>query len=42
MQIKCIRAFGNFRPGDVVEIPDGAVFDEGHFERLAASPEGGK
>lgn len=32
MQLKCVRPFGNFKPGDSVEVPDGAVFDTFYFE----------
>ena len=27
-----IRPFGNFMPGDEVEVPDGALFDRFYFE----------
>jgi hypothetical protein len=37
MIIRCIRLFGNFRPGDELEIPADAVFDETYFERVPAS-----
>lgn len=33
MQLRCIRAFGNFKPGDELDVPDGAVFDGFYFER---------
>ncbi len=36
MEIRCVHAFGNFEPGDVVEVPDGAVFDEVNFVRADA------
>lgn len=39
MIIRCIHPFGNFNPGDELEIPDEAVFDETYFER--APVEGG-
>lgn len=32
MTLVCIRAFGNFVPGDEVEVPEGA-FDTYYFER---------
>lgn len=35
MIIRCIQLFGNFRPGDELEIPADAVFDETYFERVA-------
>lgn len=33
MQLRCVRAFGNFEPGDEVEVPDGAAFDGTYFEK---------
>lgn len=44
MQLRCVRAFGNFKPehkdedgntvpADVVEVPDGAGFDAVYFEK---------
>lgn len=44
MVLECKVPFGNFKPGDLVEVPDGAVFDESYFQReTAAEPatEGG-
>jgi len=38
MQIKCVRPFGNFKPGDSVEVPDGAAFDTYHFEQAPEEP----
>jgi hypothetical protein len=32
MKLVCKNAFGNFKPGDEVEVPDGAVFDGTYFE----------
>lgn len=32
MVLRCINAFGNFTPGDEIEVPDGAVFDHAYFE----------
>lgn len=26
------QPFGNFKPGDTVEVPDGAAFDHAYFE----------
>ena len=37
MKLRCHRAFGNFTPGDEVEVPDGAVYDNHYFE--APEPE---
>ena len=34
MNLKCVRAFGNFVPGDEVEVPDGAIFDHYYFEEV--------
>ena len=39
MILKCRREFGNFKPGDLVEVPDGAVFDGVYFDEVPA--EGG-
>lgn len=49
LKIKNVRPFGNFVPGDVVEVPDGASFDVFHFVKVdepdqatpSSSPEGG-
>lgn len=38
MQVVCIQAHGDHRPGDLVEIPDGAGFSELHFA-IPGSPE---
>jgi hypothetical protein len=32
----CKKTFGNFVPGDEVEVPDGAAFDTTHFEMAQA------
>ena len=40
MILKCKEAFGNFKPGDVVEVADGAVFDGYYFVEVPA--EGGQ
>lgn len=29
------QPFGNFKPGDTVEVPDGAAFDHAYFEEAA-------
>ena len=31
-----VRPFGNFKPGDWVEVPDGAGFDHAYFEEVVA------
>lgn len=36
MLIRCVRAFGNFQPGDEVEVPDGAIFDRAYFTQAEA------
>lgn len=36
MQLICIRDFSQFVPGDLVEVPDGAAFDDFHWQ--AAPP----
>lgn len=35
MILVCVHAFGNFEPGDEVEVPDGANFDTAFFEARA-------
>lgn len=44
MILTCVNAFGNFKPGDEVEVPDGAAFDTAHFEVKQApeKPKGDK
>lgn len=36
MFLKCKVAFGNFKPGDEVEVPDGGEFDTVYFEQIKA------
>lgn len=36
MQLKCIRHFSQYEPGDLVEVPDGAAFDDFHWEPVAS------
>jgi hypothetical protein len=31
--LECIRAFGNVKPGETVEVPEGAVFDTFYFKQ---------
>jgi hypothetical protein len=38
MLLRCHHAFGNCAPGDEVEVPDGAAFDQAYFEK-AEEPE---
>jgi hypothetical protein len=35
--LKCVRPFGNKQPGDTVDVPNGAEFDQMYFE-LAETP----
>jgi hypothetical protein len=35
MLLLCHQPFGNFEPGDEVEVPDGAVFDSYYFTEQA-------
>jgi len=37
VQVKCIKAFGPRRPGDVVDVPDGAAVDPVYFEPAGAA-----
>lgn len=39
MLLRCHHAFGNFAPGDEVEVPDGDVFDSAHFEAVQSEAE---
>ena len=39
MILVCTKPFGNFKPGDEVEVPDGAVFDRTYFEEKPAEPD---
>jgi hypothetical protein len=32
--LKCVNQFGNFMPGDEVEVPDGNVFDTAYFREI--------
>lgn len=34
MLLKCKRKFGNCKPGDTVQVPDGAAFDSAFFYRV--------
>ena len=36
MILRCTKPFGNFEPGDEVEVPDGAVYDAFYFEKAPA------
>ena len=41
MVLRCTHAFGNFKPGDEVEVPDGSEFDHAYFEQdTNVRPEG--
>lgn len=37
MQVRCVRAFGLHMPGDLAEVPDGAVVDPVHYEPVTAA-----
>lgn len=34
MLLRCTAKFGNFVPGDEVEVPNGALFDHKYFEAV--------
>ena len=36
MQLRCIRHFSQYEPGATVEVPDGAAFDDFHWEAVTA------
>ncbi len=38
MQLRYIRPFSQYVPGDVVEVPDGAAFDNFYLERVPDPP----
>lgn len=40
MTLRCTNAFGNFKPGDEIEVPDGALYDGAFFEEVAEAKEG--
>lgn len=40
MLLRCHDAFGNFEPGEEVEVPDGAAFDQAHFEEVTEDDSG--
>ena len=31
MEVRCVKAFGNAKPGDTTEVPDGAAVDPEHW-----------
>lgn len=33
VKLVCVKEFGNFKPDDELEVPEGAVFDAAHFKR---------
>jgi hypothetical protein len=37
MILVCINSFGNFAPGDEIEMPDGTEFDHAFFNEAEAS-----
>jgi hypothetical protein len=43
MILVCVNAFGNFEPGDEIEMPDDAEFDHAFFKaKPEAKPEADK
>lgn len=38
MQLRYIRPFSQYKPGDVVEFPDGAAFDTFYLEPVPPEP----
>lgn len=36
MTLVCIRPFGLRKPGDEIEVPDGAVFDSTYFAEVVS------
>jgi hypothetical protein len=36
VQVRCVKAFGYHKPGDVAEVPDGATTDPEHWEPVTA------
>lgn len=38
MQVRCVRPFGNADVGDVADVPDGAEFDDFHWEAVESGP----
>jgi len=40
MQIRNIRPFSQHKPGDVVDVPDGAAFDPFHWEPAEEAADG--
>lgn len=34
MKLKCKEAFGNFVPGDELDVPDGVVYDKAFFDEV--------
>lgn len=38
MQVRCVRAFGLHKPGDEIEVPDGATVDPCHYEPAVPAP----
>jgi hypothetical protein len=39
MQVRCVKAFGNAKPGEIVSgLPDGAMADPEHWEIVPDAP----
>jgi hypothetical protein len=39
MLLRNVRPFGNFTPGQTVEVPDGSTFDGAFFEKVPETEE---
>jgi hypothetical protein len=37
VKLKCKETFGNFVPGDELEVPDGVIYDKAFFDEVPAS-----
>jgi hypothetical protein len=42
MKLVCVREFGNFKPGDIVEVPKNALFDSTYFRKADQTRDGDK
>jgi hypothetical protein len=42
MLLRCTHAFGNFEPGDEIEVPAGALYDGAHFKEVEPPEEAGE
>lgn len=39
MLLQCYNSFGNYEPGDELEVPDGALYDAAVFKEVPAPAE---